>query len=137
MTSEHYGIGALSKVTGVKIETIRYYERQKLLANPPRTEGGHRCYGPEHLNRLTFIRRSRELGFSMEDIRELLVMIDGSSYTCGEVKELTLEHARSIREKIIDLEKMESTLLRISANCKGGKVPYCPVVDALSNRTFT
>ena len=133
MTKEHYGIGALSRATGVKIETIRYYERQELLDNPPRTEGGHRSYGQEHLKRLFFIRRSRQLGFSMEEIRELLVMVDGDSYTCGQIKALTVEHAKSIRKKIADLEKMESTLLRISAQCKGGKVPDCPIVDALSD----
>ena len=133
MTKEHYGIGALSRATGVKIETIRYYERQELLTNPPRTEGGHRCYGQDHLKRLLFIRRSRQLGFSMEEIRELLVMVDGNSYTCGQIKAITVEHAKSIRTKITDLEKMESTLLKISAHCKGGKIPDCPIVEALSD----
>ena len=114
MSHKTLGIGALSKLTGVKIETIRYYERQKLLVDPPRTEGGHRCYGRDHLKRLSFIRRSRELGFSMEEIRELLVMVDGDSYTCGEIKALTVEHAKSIRGKINDLEKIETTLLNIS-----------------------
>lgn len=133
MSHKTLGIGALSKLTGVKIETIRYYERQKLLVDPPRTEGGHRCYGQDHLKRLSFIRRSRELGFSMEEIRELLVMVDGDSYTCGEIKALTVEHAKSIRGKINDLEKIETTLLNISARCKGGKIPECPIVDALSS----
>jgi MerR family mercuric resistance operon transcriptional regulator len=133
MSHKTLGIGALSKLTGVKIETIRYYERQKLLVDPPRTEGGHRCYGQGHLKRLSFIRRSRELGFSMEEIRELLVMVDGDSYTCGEIKALTVEHAKCIRGKINDLEKIEATLLSISARCKGGKIPECPIVDALSS----
>jgi len=133
MSHKTLGIGALSKLTGVKIETIRYYERQKLLVDPPRTEGGHRCYSQDHLKRLSFIRRSRQLGFSMEEIRELLVMVDGGSYTCGEVKALTVEHAKSVREKINDLEKIETTLLSISARCKGGKIPECPIVEALSS----
>jgi MerR family mercuric resistance operon transcriptional regulator len=88
-TSRHLGIGGLSKLTGVKIETIRYYERQKLLVDPPRSEGGHRCYNEDHLKRLTFIRRSRQLGFSMEEIRELLILVEGGMYTCGEVNALT------------------------------------------------
>lgn len=127
------GIGELSKLTGVKIETIRYYEQQKLLADPPRTEGGHRCYNEDHLKRLTFIRRSRQLGFSMKEIRELLILVEGDKYTCGEVKALTMEHAKSVREKIDDLVRMESTLLNISSQCSGDAVPDCPILDALSD----
>ena len=132
-TPKHLGIGELSKLTGVKIETIRYYERQKLLADPPRTEGGHRCYNEDHLKRLTFIRRSRQLGFSMEEIRELLILVEGGMYTCGEVKALTMEHAKSVREKINDLNRMEATLLDIASRCSGGAIPDCPILDALSD----
>ena len=135
MELKHYGIGTLSKRTGVNIETIRYYEKQKLLPDPPRSEGGHRCYGEEHLKRLMFIRRSRQLGFSMEEIREMLILVDGGSYTCGEIRALTMEHAKSIREKIADLERMEATLLDISSRCKGGAIPDCPIIDVLSDVT--
>jgi MerR family mercuric resistance operon transcriptional regulator len=69
----------------------------------------------------------------MEEIRDLLVMVDGGSYTCGEIKARTIEHAKSIRGKINDLEKIETTLLSISARCKGGKIPACPIVDTLSS----
>ena len=131
--SRQLGIGELSKLTGVKIETIRYYEQQKLLADPPRTEGGHRCYSEDHLKRLTFIRRSRQLGFTMEEIRELLKLVEGGMYTCGEVKALTMEHAKSVREKINDLSRMEATLLDISSRCSGDAVPECPILDALSD----
>ena len=132
-TLKHLGIGELSKLTGVKIETIRYYGRQKLLADPPRTEGGHRCYNEDHLKRLTFIRRSRQLGFSMEEIRELLILVEGGLYTCGEVKALTMEHAKSMREKIDDLIRMETTLLDVASRCSGDAVPDCPILDALSD----
>ena len=132
-TLKHLGIGELSKLTGVKIETIRYYERQKLLADPPRSEGGHRCYNEDHLKRLTFIRRSRQLGFSMEEIRELLILVEGGLYTCGEVKALTMEHAKSMREKIDDLIRMETTLLDVASRCSGDAVPDCPILDALSD----
>lgn len=131
--SRQLGIGELSKLTGVKIETIRYYEQQKLLADPPRTEGGHRCYNEDHLKRLTFIRRARQLGFTMEEIRELLILVEGGMYTCGEVKALTMEHAKSVREKINDLIRMEATLLDISSRCSGDAVPECPILDALSD----
>lgn len=126
------GIGELSKLTGVNIETIRYYERQKLLTDPPRSTGGHRCYSRDHLKRLTFIRRSRQLGFSMAEVIELLALVDGG-YTCGEIKAITLEHAKNVREKIADLQRMEKTLMDISTHCAGGAMPECPIIDALSD----
>lgn len=129
--SQHFGIGVLSGQTGVNIETIRYYEREGLLPHPPRTPGGHRCYSNDHVKRLTFIRRSRELGFSMAEIRDLLALVDGQSYTCGEVKALTLEHAEMVRSKIADLQRMERMLVEIASGCEGGAVPECPIIDAL------
>ena len=130
-STQHFGIGALSKQTGVIIETIRYYEHEGLMPAPPRTSGGHRSYSEDHLKRLTFIRRSRELGFSMAEIRGLLALVDGGSYTCGEVKSLTLEHAESVRSKISDLRRIRRILLDISSRCEGGSVPECPIIDAL------
>lgn len=129
--TQHFGIGALSTQTRVNIETIRYYEREGLLPHPPRTAGGHRSYSEDHLKRLTFIRRSRELGFSLAEIRVLLALVDGGSYTCGEVKALTLEHAESVRSKISDLRRIKRILLDISSRCEGGAVPECPIIDAL------
>ena len=125
------GIGKLSRRGGCKIETIRYYERVGLVPEPPRTEGGHRLYDDGHLRRLVFIRRSRDLGFSIEEVRGLLSLVDGGEYTCGEVKEITVEHLRTIRKKIADLRRLEKTLAEISAKCEGGAVPECPVIDAL------
>ena len=129
--SEHFGIGALSKRTSVKVETIRYYEREGLLPKPMRTSGGHRSYSFDDLRRLTFIRRARELGFTTGDIRELLGLVDGRAYTCREVRSVTLEHAEQIQRKISDLQRMRTTLLSISSQCEGGSVPECPVIDAL------
>ena len=77
-TTQHFGIGSLSSQTGVKVETIRYYEKEALLPSPPRTAGGHRSYSEDHMKRLTFIRRCRQLGFSMEEIRALLALVDGA-----------------------------------------------------------
>ncbi len=129
--TQWFGIGVLSEQTGVNIETIRYYEREGLLPHPPRTAGGHRSFSEDHLKRLTFIRRSRELGFSLAEIRVLLALVDGGSYTCGEVKALTLEHAESVRSKISDLRRIKRILLDISSRCEGGAVPECPIIDAL------
>ena len=126
-------IGMLSKRTGCNIETIRYYERIGLLPPPPRSPGGTRLYGVTQLKRLTFIRRSRELGFSLEEVRELLRLIDGGNYTCGEVLAIAAGHVRAIRQKIRDLRRLEKTLAAIAAHCQGGTVPDCPIIDALSS----
>ena len=85
MNDRGYAIGEMSRKTGVNIETIRYYERISLLPKPDRTPGGNRQYNHDQLKRLTFVRRSRELGFSIAEIRALLGMVDGKELTCGEV----------------------------------------------------
>ena len=123
--------GAVSAQAGVNIETVRYYERIGLLPAPPRSEGGHRIYSEELLRRLIFIRRSRELGFTIEEVRGLLALVDGGDYTCAEVKALTLDHLGEVRRKLADLERMEAVLDDMAARCDGGQVPDCPVIDAL------
>ena len=120
-------IGLLSTQTNCKIETIRYYEKIGIFPKPPRTEGGHRIYSENHLKRLVFIRRGRELGFSLEDIRALLKLIDGGGHTCQQVEAITLHHLGNIHQKILDLKKLE----KILAECGGGVVPECPILDAL------
>jgi MerR family transcriptional regulator, mercuric resistance operon regulatory protein len=124
-------IGALSKRTGVNIETIRFYERVGILPRPPRSAGGHRIYGQDLLMRLGFVRRSRELGFSLDEVRGLLRLVDGGHYTCAEVKAITLDHLADIRRKIADLRRLERTLADVAGKCRGGKVPDCPVIEAL------
>ena len=126
-----FTIGALSKGTGCNIETIRYYERIGLLPEPPRSPGGHRLYGEDHLRRLTFIRRSRELGFTLDEVRGLLRLVDGGEYTCAEVKALTLDHVAEVRRKLADLRRMKRVLEEMAAECEGGEVPECPIIDAL------
>ena len=128
-------IGALSKRTGCNIETIRYYEHIGILPAPPRTKGGHRLYGRDHFKRLFFIRRSRELGFRLEEVRGLLSLVDGGHYTCAEVKTLTLKHADEVKRKITDLRKMERVLKDMASRCEGGEIPACPVIDALFGDT--
>jgi MerR family mercuric resistance operon transcriptional regulator len=124
-------IGEFSKQTGCHIETIRYYERMGLLSKPPRTEGGHRLYDHNAIKRLVFIRRTRELGFSLDEIRTLLRLVDGRRYTCQQVKILMEQHLGEIKQKIVDLKKLQTTLAAISARCQGGQVPDCPIIDAL------
>ena len=101
-------IGQAAAKTGVNIETIRYYERVGLLANPTRTEGGHRVYEAQHIHRLAFIRRCRELGFSLGDVRMLLDLADNERD--GAAKELTLRHVGNVRGKIASLNRLERAL---------------------------
>ena len=124
-------IGALSKRTGVNIETIRFYERVGILPKPPRSAGGHRIYGQDQLMRLGFVRRSRELGFSLAEVRGLLRLVDAGGHTCAEVKAITLDHLTDVRRKIADLRRLEQTLADVAGKCRGGKVPDCPVIEAL------
>lgn len=133
MSEEHQklAIGKLSERTGVHIETIRYYEKIGLLPSPSRTEGGHRIYSKEHLVRLMFLRRSRQLGFSLEEIRALLGLIERGDYTCGEVKTLTVQHLQDVRQKIKDLRKLEKALVGISSQCDGGATQECPILETL------
>jgi len=122
-------IGTLAARAGVKVETIRYYERAGLLPAPPRSAGGYRIYGRGHLRRLAFIRRGRSLGFPLEEIRVLLRLAEGGG-ACSEVRALAEGHLAQVRAKIADLRRMERTLARTAARCGGG-APACPVVEAL------
>jgi MerR family transcriptional regulator, mercuric resistance operon regulatory protein len=123
--------GALAAETGCNIETIRYYERIGILPPPPRSEGGHRLYGPELVSRLQFVRRARDLGFALEEIRELLGLIEGGNYTCAQIEGIALAHVEEIRRKIADLTRLKKTLEAMAAQCSGGELPACPIVDAL------
>jgi MerR family mercuric resistance operon transcriptional regulator len=127
-------IGALSRLTGVHIETIRYYERVKMLPAPPRTEAGRRTYGQNHRRTLGFIRRARDLGFSLNEIRALLDL-DGSgrASSCAEVREIASQHLVSVRAKLADLARLEAVLSETVAQCEGNLTPQCPVLDILDS----
>lgn len=123
--------GTLALLSGVNGETIRYYEKIGLMPDPVRSAGGHRIYEQPQLKRLSFIRRSRELGFSLKEIRGLLGLVDGGDYTCAEVRDRTLVHLSDVAQKIADLQKMQRTLDSMASKCVGGQVPDCPIVDEL------
>src|SRR6266705_2495607 len=129
--AENLPIGELSKQSGVNIETIRYYERVKMLAPPPRTASGRRVYDSTDLRILVFIRRARELGFSLDEIRALLRLGGPEKASCREVREIAAHHLEDIRAKLGDLKKLERLLAKTVARCSVKTAPDCPVLDIL------
>ncbi|GAB4124150.1 MAG: Cu(I)-responsive transcriptional regulator [Rhodothalassiaceae bacterium] len=123
----------LARRTGCNLETIRYYEKIGMMPEPPRTASGYRVYDETHVARLRFILRGRELGFSIEELRGLLRLVDRGTQTCAEVKALTEEHLDDVRAKIADLRRIEKVLAATAAQCSGDEVPECPVLDALAS----
>jgi MerR family mercuric resistance operon transcriptional regulator len=123
-------IGELSKLTGCNIETIRYYEKISLLPAPARTEGGHRQYQESLQSRLVFICKTRRLGFSLEEVRNLLELTDGR-YSCDEVKQVVLKHLGVVKNKIDELALLQTNLESMAAQCKGGGLPDCAAIDSL------
>lgn len=124
-------IGSVSELTSVNIETIRYYERVGLLPRPRRTEGRQRVYTEGDVNRLNFIRRGRELGFSLEDIRMLLALAERGVVACQETKDMTTRHLANVRAKIRSLSKLERALKEMTNACQPGRQSSCPILDAL------
>ena len=128
-----YAIGALARQTGTKVQTIRYYEQIGVMPEPVRTEGGQRRYGQQHLDRLAFIRHSRELGFSLNQIRSLLDLSDRPDRTCQEADRIAKENLRAVRRRIQSLRALEEELERMVMECDGGRVCDCRVIDVLSD----
>lgn len=124
-------IGGLSERTGCTAETIRYYERIGLMPPPPRTMGGHRVYDGPLAKRLGFICRSRSLGFTLKEVRELLHLVDAGDYTCRDVKSITQDHLGEVRRKIADLQKLEAVLRDAVTRCDGGNRRECPILETL------
>lgn len=125
-------IGRLANAAGVNLETIRYYEGIKLMPRPGRTKGGHRVYAEEHIRRLAFIRRARELGFGIEDIRALLALAEPKRISCDKVRAIASAHLASVRIKLTDLSRLEAILAETVAQCTGDSAPTCPVLEILS-----
>jgi MerR family mercuric resistance operon transcriptional regulator len=123
-------IGELSRRTGVGVEAIRYYERIALMPRPPRTEGGRRAYRAEDLRILVFIKRSRELGFRLDDIRALLAL-RASKGCCMDVKAISGRHLEVVRTKMHGLVELEKVLAAIVARCPDDESSDCPILDAL------
>jgi MerR family mercuric resistance operon transcriptional regulator len=125
--------GEVAARTGCNLETVRYYEKIELLPEPPRRANGYRAYNENHVRRLRFILRARELGFDIGEIRGLLVLVDTERQTCAEVKQRTEQHLADIRGKIADLRRIERVLAKTAGQCSGEDVPKCPILEALAS----
>jgi MerR family mercuric resistance operon transcriptional regulator len=128
---ENLLIGQLSSLTGVNIETIRYYERIGIMPKPRRSAGGQRLYDETQFKRLRFVKRSRMIGFSLEEIRSLLSLDDHDEPSCHEVYSLTEDHLKRVQNKIIELKNIERSLKELAKQCNRGSKPDCPIVDML------
>ncbi|MET4618287.1 helix-turn-helix domain-containing protein [Stenotrophomonas sp. HMWF003] len=124
-------IGQLARQTGTKAETIRYYEKIGLLQPPIRSEGNYRCYGAQDQRRLAFVRRARELGFPIEQIRELIAFGEQRDHQCSSVDAVVKAHIADIARRVRDLQALQGELERMIGNCPGGRVAECRVLEAL------
>jgi DNA-binding transcriptional MerR regulator len=131
-----FSIGELSKHTGVKVPTIRYYEQVGLISAAYRSEGNQRRYSSDELDRLSFIRHSRDLGFSIEAIKELIDLNSGPDKSCEEAHRITSQHLAFISERIKRLRKLEKELKRIEAMSDAGHVHDCRVIHALADHSL-
>jgi MerR family transcriptional regulator, mercuric resistance operon regulatory protein len=130
MADQAIQIGELSRRTGCNIETIRYYERIGLMPAPPR-RGRYRSYGGEDVGRLGFVRRARELGFTLDDVRALLGLAGGGQASCAEVRTLAASHLTDVRARIADLRRMERVLADSVRACDARQNPGCPLIQSL------
>lgn len=124
-------IGDLARATGCRAVTIRYYERIGVLPPPTRAANNYRIYGDGHLQRLRFVRRMRDLGFSLEEVRTLLRLIDGGDYSCDDVKDLATRHLEEVQARLRDLKSLESVLADLVGQCTGGSTPDCSMLEVL------
>lgn len=127
-------IGKLAEATGVKVETIRYYERAGLIAPPARTSGNYRAYDAADLERLRFIRRTRDLGFALEEVRAMLNLASQHDQPCGTIDAIAAEHLRQVDHKIADLQGLRRELSTIIASCAGGSMDDCRILEAFGDR---
>jgi DNA-binding transcriptional MerR regulator len=126
-------IGQLSAKTGVKVPTIRFYEQIGLMVAPPRTEGNQRRYGQAEVDRLNFIRNARELGFEVEDIRELLAMAAEPQASCHQADSIAMNHLREIDQRIARLTALRAELSRMIEECGHGHICDCRVISVLAH----
>ncbi len=127
-------IGELGQATATKVETVRYYEKIGLLPKPARTAANYRAYGPDHLARLSFIRRARDLGFTLEAVRELLTLSDDKARSCEAIDVIARAHLADIDRKVADMQALRSELARVLDSCGHGAVADCKIIETFAPR---
>ncbi len=130
-----HSIGTLAKRTGTKVQTIRYYEEIRLMPRPVRTAGGQRRYGDAELDRLSLIRHARQLGFSLDAVRELLDLSDHPERPCREVNAVALRQLKRVERRLHRLEALRIELTRMVDECAGGKTAHCRVLEVLRDHS--
>ena len=125
-------IGQLAARTGILVETVRYYERVGLIPGARRSKSGYRLYRPEHLHRLVFVRRCRDFGFSIKEIKSLIALADHREQPCEDVTSIAKQHLADVRAKRADLNRLELALDALVTSCKGGRVADCRILEALT-----
>ena len=128
-------IGTLARRTGTKVQTIRYYEQIGLMPEPGRTAGGQRRYGEAELDRLAFIRHARQLGFTLEAIRELLDLSDHPGKSCQEADQIARRQLRQVEQRMARLEALRTELERMVHECSGGNTADCRVLEVLRDHS--
>lgn len=127
-----FTIGQLATAAETPPATIRYYEKIGLLESPSRSGSNYRVYGADDLARLTFVRRAREIGFTIDQVRSLLAFSDQGDQDCSTVTSLTEQHLAAVEQKIADLMVLKDHLSRLLTTCRGGRVADCRIIDALT-----
>jgi len=132
---ETLSIGQVARRAGVGVETVRFYEREGLLEAPPRRASGYRQYSEQVVKRIHFIKRAQQLGFSLKEITDLLLLrVDGQT-SCEEAKQRTEAKIAEVERKLVELQHMRQALLRVAALCTGrGPASACPMLDALDQQ---
>ncbi len=132
MSTTNFTVGQLARITDTKAVTIRYYEQIGLLPTASRNSSGYRQYSYEERDRLLFIRRSRALGFSLDDVRQLLGFSDHRQASCAAVDAKVAEQLEQVRLRIRDLQGLEQELQRLLSCCHGGMIEECRIIESLS-----
>jgi Cu(I)-responsive transcriptional regulator len=131
-----FSIGEMARAGGCKVQTIRYYEQIGLLPRPQRTQGNQRIYTRLHFDRLRFIRHSRELGFSLDHIRQVLDLSDGAENSCEKIDRIAKDHLREVESKIQRLQSLRKELKRMISECAGNRISDCHIIKVLSDHAL-
>ncbi|MBI2337161.1 MAG: heavy metal-responsive transcriptional regulator [Deltaproteobacteria bacterium] len=131
----HFTIGKVASMTGVGVETLRFYEREGLIPEPPRRNSGYREYPPATVDRVRFIKQAKDLGFTLAEIKELLSLSVGPTTTCADVKRKAQEKIKEVDAKIADLKRIRQALNQLTNQCRGkGPVSECPILENLQSK---